>query len=120
VAELQEIFDSALEHGAVDPALDAVLELEDLHEEWPPGEPARDAHRVLRGMVTRLGAALADAAGEEDSRARAIEALLAVRDRARAEGRWEDADAIRDALLLLSVAVRDTPRGTEWTTVSRP
>ena len=59
-------------------------------------------------------AAVAGDTPDDTGRARAVEALLGVRSRARDDGRWADADAIRRALRLLAVEVRDTPEGTVW------
>jgi hypothetical protein len=106
-------FDAALVRGDPGAALDAILSLEDAHEAWE-GPAAAAAHDALRAMATRFAAAMAGAARDEASRAGAVEALLGVRSRARDEGRWADADAIRRALQLLAVEIRDTPEGPTW------
>ena len=112
-AALEEAFRAAVEAGDSDAALDAILTLEDAHQSWG-AEQAAAAHRALLGMVTRFAAATADLRLEDAARVEAVEALLRVRGRARADGRWDDADAIRRALALLSVELRDTPEGTLW------
>ena len=43
-----------------------------------------------------------------------VDALLAARDRARADRRWDEADEIRGRLMAAGVEVRDTPDGTSW------
>jgi cysteinyl-tRNA synthetase len=43
-----------------------------------------------------------------------VDALLEARSVARAGHRYNDADQLRDRLLVLGVEVRDTPDGTEW------
>ncbi|OEG62689.1 MAG: cysteine--tRNA ligase [Halanaerobium sp. MDAL1] len=43
-----------------------------------------------------------------------ISLLLELRDRARDNKNWEEADLIRDRLQEIGVEVTDTPRGTEW------
>jgi len=113
VAALEEAFRVAVEAGDADAALDAILALEDAHQSWGAEETAA-AHRSLLAMVTRFGAATPGLRLEDSAQAAAVEALLRVRGRARADGRWDDADAIRQALGLLSVEVRDTPEGTAW------
>jgi len=117
VAGFQEAFERALSAGNHNRALDTILSLEDAHEAWAEGEASR-AHAALRGMVTRVTAAMAGLTLAPSARAAAVETLLGVRERARQRGRWEDADAIRRALLLLAVEVRDTPGGTVWETVA--
>ena len=112
-------FDDALSSGDARGAVKAVLELDDLmvewsHETFSADEEAR-ARAALRSMVTRLGEA-ADA-GMRDPRLMVgpyIEALLEARERARREGRYDEADIIRDRLLGEGVELRDGPDGTDW------
>jgi cyanophycinase-like exopeptidase len=113
LAGFQEPFAAALEAGDYDAALDAILSLEDAHQAWGEADAGR-AHAALRAMVTRFTNAVAGQALDPDARAAAVEVLLEVRARARDEGRWADADAIRRSLLLLAVELRDTPAGTLW------
>jgi cysteinyl-tRNA synthetase len=47
----------------------------------------------------------------------AIAAKLAERDQARARRDWATADRIRDELLALDIAIKDSPAGTTWTRV---
>jgi cysteinyl-tRNA synthetase len=73
------------------------------------------ARALLRSMLVRL----ADLArlGARDPRTLVgplVESVLAMRRTARAEGRYADADALRDALLALGVEIRDSATGTEW------
>jgi hypothetical protein len=106
-------FEAAIEERDSRAALDAILSLEDAHEAWE-GPAAATAHDTLRAMATRFATAMAGAARYETARAGAVEVLLEVRARARDEGRWADADAIRRALHLLAVEIRDTPEGPKW------
>jgi hypothetical protein len=110
---LEEGFRAAVEAGDTGAALDAILSLEDSHQSWDT-EAAAAAHQSLLGMVTRFATITAGRRLDQVARVGAVEALLEVRTRARADGRWDDADAIRQALGLLSVEVRDTPDGTVW------
>jgi len=43
-----------------------------------------------------------------------VETLLALREQARADKRFSDADAIRDALIAAGVEVHDARDGTGW------
>jgi len=113
VSALEDAFRAAVKAGDTGEALDVILTLEDAHQSWG-GEEAAAAHRSLLGMVARFAGVTAGLRLDEGAQAGAVEALLQVRGRARADGRWEDADAIRRALSLLSVEVRDTPEGTIW------
>jgi hypothetical protein len=117
LAFIEEAFQTATEAGDAGAALDAILSLEDAHQPWGK-EAAAAAHSSLLGMVTRFATAMAGLRLDDTARAGAVEALLGVRARARADGRWDDADAIRRALSLLSVKVRDTPGGTVWEAVN--
>jgi cysteinyl-tRNA synthetase len=44
-----------------------------------------------------------------------VELALGLRDAARQDGRFADADAVRDQLAALGVEVRDAPGGSSWT-----
>jgi hypothetical protein len=118
LASLQGDFWRAVEAGDTGAALDAILSLEDAHQTWG-NEAAAAAHSSLLAMVTRFAAVMAGLRLDDTAHSGAVEALLGVRARARADGRWEDADAIRRALGLLSVEVRDTPDGTVWEPLGR-
>jgi cysteinyl-tRNA synthetase len=47
----------------------------------------------------------------------AIEAMLAERETARKAGDWATADRIRNALLEMGVAIKDSPEGTSWSRI---
>jgi hypothetical protein len=114
-----EAFDEAMAARDVQRAAQAVLDLEsDLHA-WSADTLQSDdvdhGRATLRSMVARL-ATVAET-GAQDPRSVLgpfVEALLSVRDGARADKRYADADAVRDGLVSLGVEVRDTPGGTEW------
>lgn len=109
----QEAFRAALEAGDPDAALAAILDLEDAHQSWDEAGVG-EAHSALLGMVVQFAEATGRGRLAPAARAQVVEALLAVRARARADGRWHDADAIRRALGMLSVELSDTPEGTIW------
>jgi hypothetical protein len=112
-AVYEQAFAGAIAAGDRAAALDAILSLEDAHQAWDPAV-ADAAHDALRAMATRFAAVVAAVTPDDTAPSGAVEALLGVRSRARADGRWADADAIRRALRLLAVEVRDTPEGTVW------
>ena len=100
-------------------AVKVALELDDLLHDWSRDTTQSDlldrGRAGLRSMIVRLGEAAE--AGVRDPRrilGPFVEALLEGRRRARAEGRWTDADDVRDRLLAAGVEVRDTTDGTEW------
>jgi cyanophycinase-like exopeptidase len=97
----------------------AILAMETAVHEWSrdtlqSDEPDR-AREALRELVVRLAElARAGAVTPAEHVAPLVDAMLALRDRARSEGRFADADALRDALLATGVAVHDTPQGSTW------
>ena len=103
----------------------AILAMETALHEWSrdtlqSDDPDR-AREALRELVVRL-AELARG-GAVDPRKRVapfVDAMLGLRDRARADGRFGDADALRDALVATGVAVHDSPQGSTWELGSAP
>jgi cysteinyl-tRNA synthetase len=74
-----------------------------------------EARGRLRALIVRLGEEAGS--GVRDVRslvAPFVEVCLAVRERVRSAGRYEDADAIRDALIERGVEIRDSGGETEW------
>ncbi|MGH9103098.1 MAG: hypothetical protein ACRDYD_08995 [Acidimicrobiales bacterium] len=115
----QEDFDKAMSEGDAAGAVRVVLDLDDELAAWSADTLQSDdldrGRAVLRSMVVRLGE-LAEL-GTRDPRALVgpfVELLVELRDRARSEQRWEEADSIRDQLEGNSVEVRDGPQGSEW------
>jgi hypothetical protein len=102
-----------------DGAAEAILAMEASVHAWSLDALQSDApdraREALRELVVRL-AGMARS-GVIDPRVRAapfVDAMLGLRDQARADRRFTDADALRDALASAGVSVRDTPRGSEW------
>ena len=119
VARCEQLFDAALRAGDAPGAVKTVLELDTTLQEWSRDTLQSDqlerGRAGLRAMIVRLGEA-ADG-GLRDPRvlvAPFVEALLDARRKARMDGRWADADELRDRLLAAGVEVRDTVGGTEW------
>ena len=119
IDELRVSFDASLAARDVDGAAQCVLDLEQTLHDWAADTLQSDdvdhGRAALRSMVTRLAAlAVSGASDPRDVVGPFVEALLEVRRSARAARRFEDSDAVRDALVGLGVEVRDTPSGTEW------
>ena len=119
IRRLESQFDKAMDSGDVDSAVGLVLELLDTLDAWSGDTTQSDAgergRAALRRMVVRLGSLAA--VGARDPREVVgifVEGLLAARDDARAGGRYEDADRIRELLVSAGVEVRDTRDGSEW------
>ena len=112
-------FDSAMSAGDALAAVKLTLELDDLLHDWSRDTAQSDllgrGRAVVRSMIVRLGEAAET--GVRDPRLLVgpfVEALLDARRQARADGRWADADTLRDRLVAAGVEVRDTAGGTEW------
>jgi hypothetical protein len=112
-------FDLALSAGDADAAVSAVLAAEQALVDWAADplqsdEPDR-ARALVREMMVRLGDTARD--GLRDPRdivAPFVEAILAIRESARAANDWGTADDLRDRLIAAGVEVNDTADGTTW------
>ena len=119
LAGLDARFDAALVDRDPAAAVAAVLDLEAAIEGWSAdslqSDQAERARAALRSMVVRLGDRARD---PTEVVSPFVDALLAVRARARAAKDFEGADAVRDALLSAGVEVNDAREGTEWRLLS--
>lgn len=119
IRRLESQFDKAVESGEVDSAVGCVLELLDTLDAWARDTTQSDAaergQAAVRRMVVRLGSLAA--LGARDPREVVgifVDGLLEARDAARAEGRYDEADRIRQMLTSAGVEVRDSRDGSEW------
>ncbi|MDQ3107590.1 MAG: hypothetical protein M3Q68_07280, partial [Actinomycetota bacterium] len=119
IREREAAFADALFVGDVQAAAQAMLDLETSLHDWQADTLQSDdvdqGRAALRSMIVRL-ATLAEG-GAQDPRERLgpfVEALLSLRNQARADKRYADADAVRDSLVALGVEVRDSADGTAW------
>ncbi len=119
VDRIEAEFDAALAARDGAGAVACVLDLDTLLADWSSdtlqSDDMRHGRAALRAMIVRLGEAARS--GLRDPRQVVgpfVETLLDARDRARAERRWADADAIRDRLVAAGIEVHDTPAGTAW------
>jgi hypothetical protein len=109
-ARLEAAFEAAMAAHDIRAAVGAVLELDDALVAWSrdtlqSDEPDR-ARAVLRSMIVRLG--------QGTDVAPLVSTLLELRDEARREGRFGQADAVRERLAELGVEVRDSAEGSTW------
>ncbi|MHB1988811.1 MAG: CysS/YqeB C-terminal domain-containing protein [Acidimicrobiales bacterium] len=119
VREKESDFSRALQDRDIAAAVQAVLDLEADLTAWAHDIPAGDAldrgHAALRSVIVDLGrAAESGVRDPRDVLGPFVEALLELRQKARSERRFEDADAIRDRLGDLGIDVRDTTSGSDW------
>lgn len=119
VERLERAFDRALATRNIQTAVAAMLDLEQAMFEWSADTDETDemdrARVALRQMAVRLGEVAVK--GVRDPRepiAPFVDALIDLRDRARAERSWEFADMLRDRLVGAGIEVHDTPEGTVW------
>jgi hypothetical protein len=119
VRDGEAAFAAAIASHDADGAVSAILDLERQIVEWSTDVPGQDeldrSHASLRAMVVDLGRLAAD--GVRDPRdviGPFVEALLELRQLAREQRRFADADVVRDRLSALDVELRDGPGGTEW------
>jgi len=97
-----------LDAGKVSDAVDALLNLDELDRDT-------ETRAAVHSLVTRLGHIAASPKVDIMSVVGPyIDALLQARQAARAGGRWDDADAIRDHLMELKVTIKDSKDGSSW------
>ena len=97
-----------LESGDVDAAVEALLDLDELDRDL-------QTRVAVHSLITRLGNIAASPRVDIMSVVGPyIDALLQARQGARAAGRWDDADAIRNRLMELKVTINDSEGGSNW------
>jgi cyanophycinase-like exopeptidase len=119
VRQQREIALRALASRDPDGGVAAILAVETALHEWSrdtqeSDEPDR-GREVLRELVVRLAEMAREGAADPRTRvAPFVDAVLSLRDRARADRRFDDADRLRDALVGAGVAVHDNADGSTW------
>jgi cyanophycinase-like exopeptidase len=119
VRDQREMALRALDARDPDAGVAAILAVETALHDWSrdtlqSDEPDR-AREVLRELMVRLGELAREGAADPRTRlAPMVDALLCLREAARREGRFDEADRLRDALIAGGVAVHDTPAGSTW------
>ncbi len=119
VYEHEEGFRRAIDARNLDEALRTVLEFEEHLEAWSADTTQSDerdrARASLRHMIQSL-AMLAIYSLEDPHAVLApvVEAVLRLREVARLQSRWKEADATREILVSLGMRVHDAATGTTW------
>jgi hypothetical protein len=119
IRRLEESFRAARGEPDVAAMVGAVLALDDELWAWSADTLQSDAldrgRASLRTMVAELGE-LASLGARDPAGVVGpfVELALALRDSARRERRFEDADAVRDRLVALGVEVNDAAEGSTW------
>ena len=119
VSRYRDSFDAALRDARIDDALTELLSLDRHMWDWSRDTLDSDAmdraRSLMRTMIVRLGELAREGARPPETVVGPyVEAMLALRGRARDEHRFDDADALRDALVGLGVEVHDTHGATQW------
>ncbi len=96
-----------------------ILDLEDAVHAWmadtDEDQGTEQARAVLRGMISRLGAAVTEGLHDPGTKLRpAVGPLVELRSMLRTQGRYEESDAIRAALAACGVEIADGTDGTRW------
>ena len=121
VEDRRREFEGALAGGDLEAALRIVLDLDDRLTEGAGLDQGlwRRARSIYRGMLVRLGESGSGQGDQGRLVAPFVELALRLRDDARRERRFSEADLVRAALSELRVEVRDTPSGPEWSIPDR-
>ena len=99
---------SLLDEGRVSDAVDALLALDGVERD-------HETRAAVHALVSRLGELAANPSIDLAALVGPyIDALLAARSSARANGFWAEADAIRNRLHDLHITITDTPTGSTW------
>jgi peptidase E len=119
VHALGERFTAGLENGDAKQATNALLELD--HTIWQADRDSENeefitqSRDLLRELIVHIGTRLEQSPqSAADCLAPLVTELLALRENYRQEGKWQDADQIRDTLFRAGVIVEDTPDGSRW------
>jgi hypothetical protein len=124
-ADLEAAFFAALAGGDTGAAVAALLDFDTAIEARSHGDAdiveLDNARSTFQSLIVRLGEAAAS--GGSDPRATVepfVDALLAVRARARETRDWATADFVRDRLTEAGVEVRDGADGSAWVLAEPP
>lgn len=119
VQRAERTFQSALDVSDAPGATSVMLDLEQSIHDWSTDSPGQDemarARASLRSMINTVGQIAVDGLEDPVSRmAPYIDLLVSLRERARSDRRFEEADGIRDRLVSMGIELHDDPSGTTW------
>jgi cyanophycinase-like exopeptidase len=117
IGELEGVFDAAVAAGDGPAAAGALLDAEEELHAWSQytSDEVGKARMRVRGMIVRLADAVVDPTAAVTP---FVEALLQVRDAARAAKDFATSDLVRDRLVAAGVEVGDSKEGTSWRLLS--
>ncbi|MFC4120306.1 hypothetical protein [Nonomuraea zeae] len=118
----EEVFKAAVAEPDMVAAAQTVLDLEAELVKWAADTEedaggVDQARELMRRLIARLGELAATASRHSQSLGALVEPLLGLRAELRARGGYENADALRAAMLAGGIAVEDTPDGPRWTPI---
>ncbi len=117
---IEEAFHGGTEHRDFRASVQALLDFDRLvwmaHRELSEEGTISQVREALREMLVLLGEAAAtrSAEGRREILSPLVQGLLNLRERWRGEGKWVEADALREQLLEAGIHVEDTREGTRW------
>jgi hypothetical protein len=119
VARAERQFEAALADGDGMGVIMTILDLEYAVHAWladtDEDQGTEQARAVLRGMIGRLDEVVTEGLRDPADKLRpAVEPLVQLRSMFRAQGRYTESDAIRDALAACGVQIADSADGTRW------
>ncbi len=116
---VQVTFRGALEKHDPKESTNALLELDRIiwqaKQDLENEEFISQGREVLRDLIVLFGMQLESTPRDEDDcLAPLVDHLLELRERFRQKKQWQEADAVRDSLLLAGIIVEDTEEGPCW------
>jgi len=119
VRKIESAFHSGIENQDSIKAAGALLDLDQLiwkaEQTSENPEQISQAREIFRELLVLIGVRFARLAQPVEAfLAPLVEQLLELRNTFRERRQWENADAVRDALLRVNIAVEDTRLGTRW------
>ena len=116
---LEKKFYKGLEDHDPRTSTNALLELDrtiwQAQRELESEEDISQARDTLRDLIVLTGHELSSSPGSQaECLAPLVEALLVLRQKFRANEQWSEADAIRDTLQSVNIAVEDAKTGSQW------
>lgn len=115
----EQLFHRGIEEHDPKAIAAALLEIDRLtweaHQQRQDPEDISQAREVLRELIVLFGAHLGSLPPSREACAGPlVERFVSLREELRSQRKWEEADAIRDALQDNDVVVEDTPEGARW------
>ena len=124
MTQLEGAFIAGLQGGDIGGAVEALLDLDSaIAARVRAGEDSPDldnASATFRSLIVRLGERAATGGDPRAALSPLVEALLALRQEARANRDWAASDRIRDRMAAAGIEVRDSADGATWAVAQTP